>query len=334
MLFEIIFVWSLTLILIYFLKKYAYKLSLIDLPNDRSEHISEIPRGAGIAFVLSVFISLAIFHFDILREYTWTTIAIWMIFAIGIYDDRYDSAPKLKFAIIIVATIFLYMDGIVIDDMGTYFGARATLGWFALPFTMFAMSGFTNALNLIDGLDGLASSISIVIFGIFAILGYNYHDMFMFYISIFFIVALFAFLVFNWNPASIFMGDSGSLTLGFVIAMLGIKSLEYLPAVSMLFITGVPIMDTLVVMFRRKLSGKSAFAPDKCHIHHILKTFFSDNVKRTVAFLVILQSLYAILGLIFDNVEDDGLMMVLFGLNILFLYILLQVMIKKQKRIC
>jgi len=315
MIFELVFIFSLTLVLIYFLKKQATKLSLIDLPNERSEHLSAIPRGAGIGFVVSVFVTLLIFHLDIVLDHIWAFFAILMIFAVGIYDDRHDSAPKIKFAIIIVATIFLYMDGIVIDDMGTYFGARATLGWFALPFTMFAMAGFTNALNLIDGLDGLSASLSIVIFGIFAILGYDYHDMFIFYISVFFIVALLAFLVFNWNPASIFMGDSGSLTLGFVIAMLGIKSLEYLPAVSMLFITGIPIMDTLVVMFRRKLSGKSAFAPDKCHVHHILKTFFKDNVKRTVAFLIILQAVYAMFGLIFDNVQDDGFMMIFFGLE-------------------
>jgi len=333
-LFETIFIFVLTLVSIYLIKQNAFKLSLIDLPNERSEHTSVIPRGAGVGFVLSVIFCLIICHFDIVVEHIYSFVAILMVFAIGVYDDINDSDPKVKFAVIIVATVFLYMDGIVIDDMGTYFGARATLGWFALPFTMFAMSGFTNALNLIDGLDGLSSSLSIVIFGIFAILGYNHNDMFMFYISISFMISLLAFLIFNWNPASIFMGDSGSLTLGFVIAMLGIKSLAYLPAVSMLFITGVPIMDTLVVMFRRKLSGKSAFSPDKCHIHHILKTFFDDNVKRTVAFLIVLQSMYAILGLIFDDVKDDGLMMVIFGLNVLLLYMLLQVMIKKQNRVC
>jgi UDP-GlcNAc:undecaprenyl-phosphate GlcNAc-1-phosphate transferase len=323
-----------TLIAINLIKKQAQTFGLVDVPNERSEHTSHTPRGAGIGFVSIVLLSIIIFQFDIFVEYIFSFVAISLVFAIGIYDDMHDSAPKVKFAFIIVATLLLYFDNIVIDDMGTYFGARALLGWFALPFTMFAVSGFTNALNLIDGLDGLSGSLSIIIFAIFAILGYNCHDDFIFYVALYFMISLMAFLVFNWNPASIFMGDSGSLTLGFVIAMLGIKSLEYLPAVSMLFVTGLPIMDTLVVMFRRKLSGKSAFQPDKCHIHHILKTFFGDNVKRTVSFLIVMQSIYAIIGLLFDNVKDDGMMMVLFLMNVLMLYLLIQAMIKRQERVC
>jgi len=323
-----------TVISINIIKAKAHSIGLVDIPNERSEHTNHTPRGAGIGFVSIVLLSIIIFQFDIFVEYIFTFVAIAMVFAIGIYDDMHDSLPNTKFAVIIVATLLLYFDNIVIDDMGTYYGARALLGWFAIPFTMFAVSGYTNALNLIDGLDGLAGSLSIIIFAIFAILGYNHHDDFIFYVAIYFMISLMAFLIFNWNPASIFMGDSGSLTLGFVIAMLGIKSLEYLPAVSMLLITGLPIMDTLVVMFRRKLSGKSAFQPDKCHIHHILKTLFGDNVKRTVGFLIVLQSIYAIIGLLFDNVQDDGLMMTLFLMNILALYVLTKRMIIAQNRSC
>jgi len=327
-------VFLIALVLIYLVKANASLLSLIDVPNNRSEHIKLTPRGAGIGFILSFILSISIFHFDICKDYSYTFLAILMVFAVGILDDRHDTAPKTKFIVIMIATFMLYMDHIAIYNMGTYFGFDANLGWFALPFTMFAMAGFTNALNLIDGLDGLAASLSLVIFVIFAILGYNHQDDFIFYISSYFIVSLIAFLLFNWNPASIFMGDSGSLTLGFVIAMLGIKSLEYLPAVSMLFITGIPIMDTLIVMIRRKRAGKSAFSPDKCHIHHILKTFFQDNIKRTVMFLIFLQSIYAIIGIIFAKVKDDGFMMIFFILNIVLLYLLLQAMIKRQNRKC
>jgi len=332
--FEYIFVFLVALFCIYILKNNASKLSLVDIPNNRSEHTITTPRGAGIGFVTSVLLSLIIFHFDIIVQYIYSFIAIFLVFAVGILDDRHDTAPKTKFLVIIVATIFLYMDDISIYDMGIYFGFEAELGWFALPFTMFAISGFTNALNLIDGLDGLAGSLSLVIFIIFTILGYNSGDDFIFYIALYFVISLLVFLFFNWNPASIFMGDSGSLALGFVIAMLGIKSLTYLPAVSMLFITGIPIMDTIVVIARRKKAGKSAFSPDKCHIHHILKTFFKDNIKRTVAFLVVLQSIYSMIGLLFDNVKDDGLMMIFFISNIVLLYILLQAMIKRQNRKC
>jgi len=128
----------------------------------------------------------------------------------------------------------------------------------------------------------LAATISIIILSTFFIVGYQNDDYFMMLLSMSFTTALFAFLVFNWHPASIFMGDSGSLTLGFVISLLAVKSLDYLPTISILFIAAIPILDTIVVIFRRKLNGKSAFQADHCHFHHVLKSFFSDDTRRTV----------------------------------------------------
>jgi len=149
-----------------------------------------------------------------------------------------------------------------------------------------------------------------------------------------FIAALLAFLVFNWYPASIFMGDSGSLTLGFVIAMLAIKSLEYLPTVSILFVAAIPILDTLVVMIRRKLNGRSIFSADRCHIHHILRHFFAEDTRKTVLFLGVFQLIYSLTGLQLDKSMDEGLLLILFLLNIVLLYLFLGAMIKRQKREC
>ena len=209
-----------------------------------------------------------------------------------------------------------------------------SLGWFALPFTMFAVVGFTNALNLIDGLDGLAATVSIVILGSFFAVGYMHDDLFMMIISGAFISALLAFLVFNWYPASIFMGDSGSLTLGFVISVLAIKSLAYLPTVSILFIAAIPILDTLVVMVRRKMNGRSMFSADRCHIHHILRHFFAEDTRKTVLFLGVLQGIYSLTGLHLDRHMDEGFLLILFLLNIVLIYMFLAAMIKRQKREC
>jgi len=323
-----------TLISIKLIKKQAQRFGLVDIPNERSEHQHYTPRGAGIGFVIVVLLSIILFQLDIFVEYIYSFIGVSFVFAIGIYDDMYDTTPKVKFVVIILATLFLYFDHIFIDDVGIYFGANVLLGWFALPFTMFAVSGFTNALNLIDGLDGLAGGLSIIMFGVFVIIGYHYQDDFVFYMALYFMISLVAFMIYNWHPASIFMGDSGSLTLGFVIAMLGIKSLEYISATSMLFFTALPIMDTLIAIVRRKISGKLIIKPDKCHIHHIFKTFFDDNVKRTVSFLIAIQSIYTISGLLFDNVKDDGMMIILFLMNVLMLYLWVQAMIKRQNRSC
>jgi len=331
---EILSIFLLTYLFIRILCHYAPQFGLVDIPNERSSHCAIVPSGAGIGFISSVLILFSLFHYELTVQYVWTFVAIFMVFSIGILDDHHDTSPKMKFIVIILATIFLSFDHIVINDLGVFFGLHLSLGWFALPFTIFAVSGFTNALNLIDGLDGLAASISIVILAVFMFIGYQHHDDFMLYLSFFVIISLLAFLYFNWHPASIFMGDSGSLTLGFIISVLAIKSLAYVPTVSILFIAAVPILDTLVVMIRRKRNGKSAFTPDSCHVHHVLRHFFAEDTKRTVFALLVMQLIYSLTGLQFAKDMDEGILLVLFLLNVVLMYLYLKAMIKRQKREC
>ena len=334
MYFEFILIFFLSLGLIYLIRQYAVKFGFVDIPNDRSMHVKSVPRAAGIGFYLAVALVIPIFHFDLLLSYVWTWLAILFIFIIGVLDDHHDISPKIKFIVLSVSTILLSFDGLVIDDVGIYFGVPLTLGWFAIPFTVFAVTGFTNALNLIDGLDGLAATVSIVILGVFFLVGYQNEDIFIMLLSLAFIASLLAFLVYNWAPASIFMGDSGSLTLGFVISVLAVKSLAYLPTVSILFIAALPIFDTLVVMIRRKIRGRSMFSADRCHMHHIIRYFFMKDTAKTVFFFAVLQASYSIMGLQLDKSMDEGYLMILFILNTILLYLSLGAMIKRQKHDC
>lgn len=307
---------------------------MIDIPNGRSMHNDHTPRGAGIGFYLAVAVILPLFHFDYMLNHFWTLLAISLVFAIGVLDDLRDTSYKAKFIVLIISTILLTLDGLLVSDLGVFFGVHITLGWFALLFNIFAVVGFTNALNLIDGLDGLAAVVSIVILGTFFAVGYTNNDFFIMLFSMAFISILLAFLLFNWSPASIFMGDSGSLTLGFVITVLAIKSLAYLPTVSILFITAIPIFDTLVVMIRRKRNGRSLFSADRCHLHHVLRHFFAEDTRKTILFLGVMQAIYSITGLQLDKNMDEGYLLILFILNIVMLSLFLGAMIKRQKREC
>ncbi len=331
---EFVTIFILSLVLVGLVKRYAPALGLIDIPNDRSTHMDHTPRAAGIGFFLAVASVIPFFHFDLLLQYSWIFFAIFLVFAIGVLDDHHDTSPNTKFIVLIVSTVLLSFNGLVIDDVGTFFGLPITLGWFAIPFTVFAVTGFTNALNLIDGLDGLAGTVSIVILGTFFIVGYQHDDIFMMTLSMAFIASLLAFLIYNWQPASIFMGDSGSLTLGFIISVLAVKSLDYVPTVSILFIAALPIFDTLVVMVRRKRKGRSMFSADRCHMHHIIRHFFMENTQKTVLFFGVLQAIYSITGLQLDKQMDEGYLLILFLLNTTLLYLLLGAMIKRQKRDC
>lgn len=332
LLIQLLFVVIFTFIFIKLLIKFAPKLKLIDIPNHRSVHTKEIPRGAGIGIVFGLLGSDVIFSDYPLFGNLSIYVAVLLVFMIGILDDRHDAKPKWKFAIILISVLILYFDGISINTLGKFFGMDFHLSWMALPFTFFAVAGFTNALNLVDGLDGLAGGLSLVILTTLCAIGFTYNDPFIINLSLALMVGIGTFLLFNWDPAKIFMGDSGSLTIGFLIALIAIKALPHIQPTSVLFIAAIPIMDTLIVMIRRLRAGYSPFSPDKLHIHHILLKFFNGNVKKTVIFLIMLQVLYSLIGLSFSEYEYQRYALILFILNTMIFYMLFNGMIHRQHR--
>jgi len=324
----LIIIFITTLVSVFLLIKFSDKLGLIDVPNERSMHDKIVPRGAGLAFVSSVFIALLVFDFTYLMKYYYVYLAIAIVFIAGLWDDYQDISPKIKFIFIFFSSVLLYINDIAIFNLGTYFGYELVLpSWFVFPFTFFAIAGYTNALNLMDGLDGLASSISIVMFMAFLAIGLEHADELLITLSSFFIVTLLAFLLFNWNPAKIFMGDSGSLALGMVIVILSIKALEYITPASVLFIIALPILDTFIVMTRRIQRGISPFKADKNHMHHFLYNVKGD-VKYTVMILVVMQMVFSIIGYQV-SIANNLISLVLFSL---LFYIYLNLFDQRLKR--
>lgn len=319
---------------IYILKYYAPKIGLIDTPNARSTHHDSIVTGAGIVFYLSTIIILSFFHSTFVWDNLVIFIAMTFVFVIGVFDDYSAISPLLKFSILIGSTLLLSLDRVMIDSVGFFFGTSVSLGWLGIPFTVFAVVGFSNGLNLIDGIDGLSSVISIVILSMFVFIGYGHHNFFIECISLAFIATLLPFLIFNWYPATIFMGDSGSLMLGFVISIVAIKSLVYLPAVSILYLCAIPIIDTLIVLIRRKLHGRGLCQADRCHIHHIFHEYFKNNTHKTVLFLGSIQLIFSLVGLNFDKNIESIYALILFFVIMIGVYVLLDSMIKKQNRVC
>ena len=276
---------------------YAKKLHLVDIPNERSHHCSITPRGAGIGFVSVIIFGIALFEYNLLLEYWYIFTSLLLVFSIGIVDDKYEVSARWKFIAIFIAVFLMWLYGVSIYSFGIWFGYELVLpSLVALPFTMFALAGFTNALNLIDGIDGLSSSVSLVILSFFAIIGFEYNNTLLITLSLFTMASLVGFMILNWNPAKIFMGDSGSLSLGFIISILAVISLEYIHPITILYLSAIPILDTLIVMIRRIRRGKSPLSPDKTHLHHILVKFFDMNVKKTVIFLSLLQLMFSSIG--------------------------------------
>ena len=308
-----IFCIILSVITYYSIRKFitlAPKLSLVDIPNERSSHKKITPRGAGLVFGFLFFISIFIFDFSNFSEIKYTLLAILIIYICGLVDDLYTISSKQKFIFIIVASIIVFFNGYQITNIGTFFNIPINLGYLSLPFTVFAIVGFTNALNLSDGLDGLAASISIIILSAIFIIGLIYNDNTLIVWSALLISVVLAFLLLNWYPAKVFMGDSGSLLLGFIIAILSIKTLNYVNPASILFLTALPIIDTLVVFRRRLQRGMSPFSPDKNHLHHILNNIKQDKAF-TVRMLITMQLAFSCMFIQLHK-QDDGINLVVF----------------------
>ncbi|MCG3683470.1 glycosyltransferase family 4 protein [Aliarcobacter butzleri] len=320
-------VFFLSLILNKILINYSHKLKLIDKPNERSLHQVEKSRAGGIAIFLSFIIGLIFFNVNLSF---YLVLGFFIVFFLGIYDDIKNLSSKIKFFWIMVAATFLYIDGYFITSIGVLFKVDLIMPTsMAYLFLLFAVVGFINAMNLIDGLDGLSSGIGIVILVSFVYIGFKYSDNFLFYISMTLIFSLFGFLVFNWYPSKIFMGDTGSLSLGFVIVVLSIYSINsnYISAVSVLLLAAVPILDTLIVMFRRISQKKNPFKADKTHIHHVILFQQNKNVRKTSLILILLQLIFVYIGLGF-KVRDDIYILGVFIMLFILFYLLLTTKIR------
>ena len=290
----------------------APQLGLVDIPNERSSHQKPMPRGAGLVFGLIFLLGIVFYDLDTFSENKYTFLAILIIYICGVVDDKFTISAKQKLVFIVLSSVIVYFNGYEITNIGTFFNISVNLGYLALPFTVFAIVAFTNAVNLSDGLDGLAGSISTIILSAVFVIGYVYHDNILMVWSAILIAIILAFLVLNWHPAKVFMGDSGSLLLGFIIAILSIKSLTYINPASVLFLAAVPILDTLVVFRRRIQRGKSPFEADKNHLHHILNNIKQDKAF-TVKMLISMQLVFSCMFLQLHK-QDDALNLVVFFL--------------------
>jgi len=254
----------------------AQRIGAVDHPDERKVHVSVTPRMGGLAFL----ISLLFIPFTMLEISSTTQgflIGLFIIGFTGIADDMFDISPKHKFLGIITGTgVFLIMSGTAIEELGDLFATgNIETGWFAIPLTLIAMVGFINALNLSDGLDGLAAGITLIASFFLGSFALTLGDTESLMITVVLFGSMVGFLYFNAHPARVFMGDTGSLILGYVLACLSLMLLKsgggaVISPISMGILLGLPLSDTIYVMTRRVLMGKSPFRPDKTHFHHRL----------------------------------------------------------------
>ncbi|MCM2357005.1 MAG: undecaprenyl/decaprenyl-phosphate alpha-N-acetylglucosaminyl 1-phosphate transferase [Geobacteraceae bacterium] len=248
--------------------------NVLDMPNERKVHALPIPRIGGAAMALGAFVPVVACNLgdSLLRPFL---AGGAVLVGFGLADDFRGLSPRVKFlGQFIAALIVVLSGGVVIRSLGGLLPDNTLLPtWFAVPFTIIAIMGVTNAINLSDGLDGLAGGISLLSFCCIAYLAYLEGDHAIGLAALGFIGAIFGFLRFNTHPATIFMGDTGSQLLGFSVVTLALALTQRNSALSPLLplvLLGFPVLDTLTVMITRIVQGRSPFAADKNHFHHVL----------------------------------------------------------------
>jgi UDP-GlcNAc:undecaprenyl-phosphate GlcNAc-1-phosphate transferase len=262
----------------------AHHLGAVDRPGVRTVHERPVPRLGGVAVFLSTMGLIAAvvlwdsrlreeFHADRLRLLVLLTAAA-AIFLIGLVDDLRGLPARVKFLAELLAAGALCAAGVEIRSIGPTDGFVLALGGWGCLFTLFWIVGITNAVNLCDGLDGLAAGVSAITCAVLAACAVHGGDGMVGVLMLALLGSLSGFLVFNFYPAKIFLGDGGSLFLGFLIAATSVLCVVRsgtwaglaLPAMTL----GIPIFDTLFSMLRRFLDRRSMFAPDRSHFHHRL----------------------------------------------------------------
>jgi UDP-GlcNAc:undecaprenyl-phosphate GlcNAc-1-phosphate transferase len=266
-------------------RRFAHRFGVLDhARSSRKIHGQPIPRLGGIAIVLAFFaplVGLLLFQTEVghlfvaEREHVIGLFGGGIAIAVlGLYDDLRGANAWKKFAVQFLVAGLLYRLGFRIDDIANPFGNQIALGWMSLPFTMFWIVGVINAMNLIDGLDGLAGGVALAaVVTTFLISIQRGHPLMMLFSSAL-AGAIVGFLFYNFNPASIFMGDTGSMFLGFALAATAIQTNQKASTAVAVLIPGIalglPIMDTLLAIGRRAIRGRPLFQADREHIHHRL----------------------------------------------------------------
>lgn len=289
-----------SLFLVPIVSKLAIKIGAVDKPNERKVHSKIMPRMGGLAIYIAFSVVLWLSQ-EMTMELIGLFIGGTVLVIVGIIDDKTDMPAKVKLLGQIVAAAIVVGCGVRVDFMTNVFlGNIYQLSIFSIPFTLIWIVGITNAVNLIDGLDGLAAGTSIIAAITMAIVGFASGQYVMAYLAMILAGATIGFLRYNFYPAEIFMGDTGSMFLGYNLSVLAImgfaKSFTLLSLVTPLLVLAIPILDTFFAIVRRKMNNRPIFKPDKEHLHHcLLKYGFSH--RDTVLIIYAVSAILAICGL-------------------------------------
>jgi UDP-GlcNAc:undecaprenyl-phosphate/decaprenyl-phosphate GlcNAc-1-phosphate transferase len=323
--------------------KYSLRKNLVDIPGRRKIHKKVTPSMGGIAIFCGFFISTLIWvEFSYWGEIKFILVALFVIFFIGVRDDLVPLRAFVKLiGQIMAACLLIFLFDLRLRSLYGLFGVYDLPLAVSYAVTIFTIIAITNSFNLIDGLDGLAGSIAIIALISFGIWFYLVGDQVFAIFAFTMLGAIFAFLIFNWEPSEVFMGDTGALVIGMLLAILAIHfiNLNYnLPddapykfnasiATAGCFIM-IPLVDTSRIIILRLWKKQSPFKPDKSHVHHAIMRLGKSHSETTII-LTATQIVFVVIAIILKEYTES---IVLSGIIVIsiFLSVFLDRMILKK----
>ncbi|MFA7411904.1 MAG: MraY family glycosyltransferase [Tissierellaceae bacterium] len=327
----------LSLILTPIVRKFAIKVGAVDVPKDeRRVHKEPMPLMGGLAIFFSVIIVILIF-LPLDKEIVSIIFGATVIVMGGIIDDLKELRPRYKFMFQILAGLILLFGGVKVNFVTNPFSNRASLldlRWLSLPITLFWVVGITNTLNFIDGLDGLSAGVAMISSLSLMVVAskFGYGNVILMSAAI--AGACLGFLPFNFNPAKIFMGDTGALFLGFMLAAITIegvmKSVATIAIVAPILILSVPIFDTTFAIFRRIINGQSIASADRGHLHHrLLNKGLSQ--KKAVLILYGISAVFGTFAVLVSQANSRQAVYLSLGLLVASVLVAIQLGIFERK---
>lgn len=280
-----------TALLFPMVKWISYHVGALDYPNERKVHKKPMPVMGGLMIYLGFLFGYMLFAPQSTQMLA-ILIASFIVVITGILDVIKPLRAREKLVGQVVAALIIVFYGKILLNDISFFGYYFDFGWLAYPITLVFIVAVMNCINLIDGLDGLADGISMIFFITIGVLAFIMHNLGSLEITIAFIMigACLGFLIFNFNPAKIFMGEIGSMFLGFMIAvvcLLGFKAVTLTSLVVPMLILAIPILDTLFAILRRIIHHKPIYEADRQHLHHqLLNKKFSQKTTVLIIYAV------------------------------------------------
>jgi UDP-GlcNAc:undecaprenyl-phosphate GlcNAc-1-phosphate transferase len=321
--------------------RFSTKHGILALPNERRIHHRAIPEAGGLSIGIPIVITQLFFALftrgeGISRFFFELSIVGILAMTFGIIDDRFESTARVKLLWQIILGIVMYFVGYRVYFLTNPLGEHFILGWASFPITVLWYIIVINAMNLIDGMDGLATGIAAIVSAVLLVVGIIESNMLVVALSGFLLGATIAFLRYNFHPAKIFLGETGSQFIALNIAAIStagsaqFKGITSMTMILPLAALGIPMLDVLLAISRRLRVGQ-IFRADKAHIHHTMLALGMSQrvISLIVYFITVLFGLIAIGFSFTDKKILFSLLMVLLALIVVIAYIIMRLEQKK-----